>query len=262
MAHFLVHHRPIFAKHVPSEFGRQVQTIAKKSVSDRAISLWPIRIRQSFRHQRSKQPRPRYTIASVVPAHDENPLSRILHRLLETRIYLGIKPRIKVQSGSNHEGAKEFARCLASHRRPEAFSVCAPALLTAGWRIAGLRKSRPDNCPGDCVHRAAVVHKKLEFLAGRKWLPAGSYIGKHDRLLLQQIVQRGAGNFFDRSWRSRSGFCGRLLCRSLVRRLTRGWLTVRSLIVRALTDRRLTGAQRLSRRLTGQHNHKRRKNYR
>src|SRR5277367_2630063 len=55
VVHLLIEHRPVLAEKVSACSRRQIQPIAKEGISDGAISIWPIDVRQSFRHERPTQ---------------------------------------------------------------------------------------------------------------------------------------------------------------------------------------------------------------
>ena len=80
--HLSVKDGPILAQHVSSGFGGEVETIAKKGVSDGAIPLRPVDIRQPFRHEWPRQTGNVGHVPSIVIACDKEPLHRILHRAL------------------------------------------------------------------------------------------------------------------------------------------------------------------------------------
>src|SRR5208282_5585440 len=48
--HLPVKHRPVLAEHVSTRSGCQVQTIAKERISDGAVPIRPVYVRQSLRH--------------------------------------------------------------------------------------------------------------------------------------------------------------------------------------------------------------------
>src|ERR1700719_2508490 len=159
--------------------------------------------------------------------------------MAEAWIHLRIKTWIKMQSGGDYERAKEFAGSLSRHRRPESIGISIPTLSKAGGRIISLAKCRAQHRPTQGMHGTAVIHEQLEFLPARERLFAGSDIGKHNGLFLQQIIQVHARYLF---WRSRLRWGRR--GRSLI-----DWtLASRSLTTRTLTSR--TRALRLLRLLT------------
>src|SRR5208337_5675260 len=89
-----IKHRPVLAEHVSTRSGRQVQTKAQERISDSAVLVRPIDVRQSLGHQRPGQPRPVYDIASVIAARDEDARERILHGVVEAWSDLRIETRI------------------------------------------------------------------------------------------------------------------------------------------------------------------------
>src|SRR5208282_643974 len=133
-----IKYRPVFAEHVSTRLGCQVQTKAQERISDSAVPVRPIDVRQSLGHQRPAQPRPVYDIAAVIVAGDEHTLERILHGVTEAGSDLRIKSRILVQRGRQQKRPEELAGSLACHRGPISLGVSVPSLSVAGWRVSRL----------------------------------------------------------------------------------------------------------------------------
>src|SRR5208282_4284840 len=89
-----IKYRPVLAEHVSTRLGCQIQTKAQERISDAAVPVRPIDVRQSLGQQRTSQPRPVYDIASVIVARDEDALERILHGVPEVGFDLRIETRI------------------------------------------------------------------------------------------------------------------------------------------------------------------------
>ena len=200
-----VKHRPVLAQHVSPRFGYQIQTIAKERVSDGAVAIRPVDVRQSLSHPAALPARTR--LATSRPSSLRVTKIRCAEYFTAWKkpgMYLGIETRILVQRRRKHKRPEELAGRLARHGRPKAIGICTPPLPEASWRVKNLAARGTQHCPGHGVYGNAVVHEQLKFFPWRKALRADSDVGENDGLLLQQVVQ-GLARYFRRSTGSLAG---------------------------------------------------------